>query len=151
MKLRHLIALCGILFSALSSSIAQPSPFDVSLTNLDWSHFPIFLTPELQTNRAIFGDSQLVVYFDSDFTVRAKAQMDELFPRGHIARHRLVRIVDGGHVVTEGKLVGRSEKSDGLILAFASVEGAKQAATAIRQSITDGHLDELIRRHNPNL
>jgi hypothetical protein len=43
MKIRHLIALCGILLSVPSSSIAQSSPslepFDVSVTNLDWDPF----------------------------------------------------------------------------------------------------------------
>lgn len=94
-----------------------------------------------------------MVYFDSDYTTRAKPEIDALFAGGRVASNRSVRILDGGHVVAEGKLVGRSGglKSDGLILAFTSVEGAKQAAAAMRKSVAEGHIDELIQRHNPNL
>jgi len=157
MKIRHLIALCGILLSGPSSSIAQSStflvPFDVSVTNLDWDHFPTFLTSQFQANQATVGGSLLVVFFDGDFTTRAKWEIDELFSGGGVTKHRLVRILDGGHVVTEGRLAGRSGglKSDGLVLAFASDEGAKQAAAAIRKSVAEGHMDELIQRRNPNL
>jgi len=48
MKIRYLIALCGILLSVPPSSIAQSSPslvpFDVSVTNLDWDPFTTSFT-----------------------------------------------------------------------------------------------------------
>ena len=65
MKIRYLIALCGILLSVPSSSIAQSSPslvpFDVSVTNLDWDSFTTSFT-DATDESGLIGDWQTADY-----------------------------------------------------------------------------------------
>jgi hypothetical protein len=65
MKIRYLIALCGILLSMPSSSVAQSSPslvpFDVSVTNLDWDPFTTSFT-DATDESGLIGDWQTADY-----------------------------------------------------------------------------------------
>ena len=155
MKIRHVIALCGFLYSGVSVSFAQSSgtssPFDLSVTNLDFDHFPIFVPSLLQTNGASNGASFLGILFEPSFETKAKAKVDALFTDDHLPRYNHVCIVDGGHVLAEGKVVGRFHRSGGLILAFDSVAGAQQASVAIKKSIAENHFDELMQRHKRSI
>ena len=65
MKIRYLIALCGILLSMPSSSIAQSSPslvpFEVSVTNLDWDPFTTSFI-DATDESGLIGDWQTADY-----------------------------------------------------------------------------------------
>ena len=129
MRIQYAVALCLIVGAGAFAGRAQvssaPSAFVLAVTNISRASVQVMLTNAVSFH---FADAGVVNVDELDV---------ELVKSGMHSK-RLVRIVDGIHVVAEGRLLGRAwgNQSNGFLLKFDSPEAAKKAADAMRDKGT---------------
>jgi len=133
MKIRHVIVLAlmmgaGVLIGRAQGS-SSLSPFVLAVTNISTTSVNVAMNTNLVP-------PFIAVSFD--FAFPGVVKVDEL--KGELAKNgvtnkRPIRIMDGGQILTEGRLIGTvgGSLTNGFILAFVSPAAAKKAAEAMRE------------------
>jgi hypothetical protein len=125
MRVRYAFALCLMVGTGAFAGRAQVSspspPFVLAATNISIASVQVILT-------------NVVAFHFADAEAVNVTELDEELAKSGMHSKRLVRIVDGIHLVAEGRLLGRAwgTQSNGFLLKFDSPEAAEKAADAMR-------------------
>jgi hypothetical protein len=129
MKTRNAIVWCVMLVAGVFAGHAQESvhysPFVLAVTNVS-----------ITSVRVVTNNAVSFLFANAD--VVNVDELDQELAKSGIHSTRLVRVMDGMHVVAEGRLLGRAwgTHANGFLLRFDTGEAAQDAAKAMRDKGT---------------
>lgn len=129
MKTRNAIVLCVLLAAGAFAVHAQESAFS--------SSFVLAVTNISITSVQVVTNNAVAFHFANADVINVD-ELDQELAKSGIHSTRLVRVMDGMHVVAEGRLLGRAwgDHANGFLLRFETGEAAQGAARAMRDKGT---------------